>query len=309
MDARITKQRLSTYLAYDWLKILLAIAAACVAFVVFFTMIGTRPTIGQQYEIFSYGDLRYDEDNATIMETLKEKFSYDILETSIQNFQQSDVGSLALSARRTVLEGNALFVSDYTQEEDGRTGFETVCGSGLINGGSSLEEMGLFFQIPTFLEDTENYLTRFFGENWREGEIDMDEVRTCFLNRNGNDKRFKTDAQKEAGVLLERSRILAIRDNYLFVKENGFDSGVLSVVSYESTNADGEPLNSYPVGINLGRLSGLNKLFYYLDKDGKVSTQEVILLFFNNGDHVTDLKYENLVVLRYLLEKYAPAHS
>ncbi len=38
MDARITKQRLSNMLSYDWLKILAAIAAAALALALFYAV-------------------------------------------------------------------------------------------------------------------------------------------------------------------------------------------------------------------------------------------------------------------------------
>lgn len=312
MDARITKKRLGIFLSYDWLKILGVIAAAVFVFIVLFTMVGTRPTVAQNYDIFGYGDLNPGEDYNSIAGTLKDgKFSYDILEVGIQSFQSTDMGSLAFSARRGSLEGSALFVSDYTEEENGRSDFASVCTMGLVGGGTASERMGLFYDIPALLSDCEAYLARFFGEDWRTGDIDMGEVRACFLERNGNDKRFRSDAKKEEGILLEKERILRLRENYIYVKEKGFDCGNLPLtVHHTSFEAGGTAYSfDYPVGINLGKLSGINKLFFYRDAEENVSTQQLTLLFFDNGDRLKDLKYEDFALLRHLLETYAPVYS
>ncbi len=51
MDARISKSRLSNFLSYDWLKILIAVAVAVTAVCVFFSMIKTRARDEQVFSV------------------------------------------------------------------------------------------------------------------------------------------------------------------------------------------------------------------------------------------------------------------
>lgn len=316
MDARITKQRLANYLSYDWLKMLAAVAAAVALVVVLFLMVSTRVTVAQQYLVYSYGGLIPSDENAALAGKLKRKFSYDILLTGVENFDSGTMGSAAFTARRSVLEGSAIFVADYGEDE-GNTPFLQLASVAIRDRGTEYETCGTFYEMDAFMADCEEYLARFFGENWKDAPVlDMEKVRACFLARNGEDKRFKSEEQKEEGVKLEQERLEGLREDYLYVLANGFEHGIdieesenntLSYAWYETEGyetAAGHVDKRYAIGINLGKLNRLNKLYYYADAAGKPATQKIDLLFFNNGDALADLKYESVTFLRYLLENY-----
>lgn len=306
MDARVTKQRLSVLLSYDWLKILGVIAVTVAALIVFFTVISTRPTVAQKYEVYSYGGLIPAAESEELKDRLDERFSYDILSVSVETFNEGSMASQALTARRGVLEGSAVFVSAYSADENTLSAFDQICYMGVINRPEEgvIEDVGLFYNIETLMKDAESYLARFFGEEWETASSpDEGKVRESFLSRNGKDKRFKTEAQKEEGISLERERVLSIRKNYLAVRE-AFERGGLTVTRFKTErNPEG-----YPVGINLGRLSRLNDLFYYNNAEGKPSKDEVTLLLFNNGEEYEDAKYESFALISYLLEAYEPVY-
>ncbi len=311
MDAKITKHRLAVLLSYDWLKMILAAAAVVVSIVVLFTMIRTRPTAAQKYTVYSIGGLEPARDSAYLVESLKKEFSYDILDVSMENFQESSIGNTSFAARRGVLEGNALFVSDEAADENTLSPFSSICQSGLSQEHTPEEHIGLFHDIGELMRDCENYLMNFYGEDWENSDdLDMGRVRACFMARNGSDKRFKTDAQKEAGVQSEAARIALIKKNYLAVRE-AFEKGGLTTVGYHSEfDYGGEHIDrTYNVGINLGRLTGISDLFFYTKADGSKSKDKLTLLFFNNGEEAGDAKYENFVFLGYLLRTYAPVYS
>ncbi len=311
MDAKITKHRLAVLLSYDWLKMIIAAAAAVVSIIVLFTMIETRPTVAQKYTVYSIGGLVPGRGSAYLVESLDGEFSYDILDISMENFAEGSMGNTSFGARRGVLEGNALFVSDYTAEEDGLSPFASICQSGLSQQFTPDEHIGLFLDLDALMRDCEDYLMDFYGEDWEHNEEpDMGRVRACFMKRNGSDKRFKTDAQKEAGVQSEAARIALIKENYLAVRE-AFEKGGISTVGYHSEFdfRDEHIDHTYTVGINLGKLTGISDLFYYEDADHKISTEKLTLLFFNNGDEAGDAKFENFNFLGYLLRTYAPVYS
>lgn len=319
MDARITKQRLSNLLSYDWLKIIATIAAAVAMLVVLFTIIRTSPTIAQQYVVFSWGSIIPAQNSADLAEDLKDRLSYDILKVEMENFADSTLGNSAFEARRGVLKGSALFVSNYHSpdlKENEMNDFERACNVGLVHAGMPIEYLGLYYDLNDYFSGCEEYLVRFFGEEWETAPVlDGQEVEDCFLARNGKDKRFKTNAQKEAGIALEEARLNALREDYIFVRDNGFEKGfgaedsTLTFTTYTSKGYDlGEDEHvtpTYTVGINLGKLSKISDLFYYKDASGNRATAEVTLLLFDNGERLNDLKYESVTMLRYLLEKYA----
>ncbi len=305
MDAKITKHRLAVLLSYDWLKMIVAAVAVVASVVVLFTMITTRPTVAQRYIVYSMGGLVPGRDSAYLSESLEGEFSYDILDISMENFAEGSMGNSTFSARRSVLEGSALFVSDEPSDADTPSTFTSICQSGISQMNTPDERMALFLDFDRLMLDCEDYLMNFYGEDWENcATPDMGRVRVCFMQRNGSDKRFKTDAQKEAGVQSEAARIALIRENYLAVRE-AFEKGGLSTVGYHSEYVD----RTYNVGINLSKLTGIADLFYYENADHKISTEKLTLLFFNNGEEGGDSKYENFNFLGYLLRTYAPVYS
>lgn len=282
--------------------------------VVLFTTVATRPNVPQQYEIYTFGGLNLGkEDGSGFTNALKKEFSYDILEVSMDNFQDGTLGTTAFTVRRSVLQGSAAFVSNNKEDPEEASSFEKLAAMGLVSSGTPRESMGLFYDIPTYFSDCEAYLTRFLGEDWENAPtLRAEEIRSCFLSRNGKDKRFKTDAQKEAGISLEEARITALREDYLFVR-GSVERGDLPYTIYQSAGYETEEGHvgpEYTIGINLGKLAGITDLFYYMDGENK-SAQELTLLLFDNdsAEGNPDLKFESFALIRYLLKTYEPAHS
>ena len=310
MDARITKQRLGNLLSYDWLKILGVIVAAVVLLYVLFTMIATRPTVEQVYSVFTYGGLKIGDDSSDFEDDLDGAFSFDILEAEMVNFEAGSLGEQALTARRGVLEGDAVLVADYTEEE-GDTPFSLL----VTNYGTfhpAEKTYSGFYEIPTLLDDMKAYLSTYFdlpatdADETFTSEAPIEaQIEASFARKNGSDKRFKTDAQKETGLALERARVLQLREDYLFVKA-AFERGDVTTVDY--VYLVGEEEYRFPFGIDLGKLTGLDDLAFYYS-NGQKTTEKLTLTFFYNGARAEDIKFENLTFLRYLLETYAPAHS
>ena len=318
MDARITKQRLGILLSYDWLKILGVIAVAVTALCVLFTVIATRPTTAQMYDVYTYGGLRIGDESAGFVRSIEGRFSYDILTVGMQNFEDGSLGEQALTARRGVLEGDAVFAADYTEKEDEATPFTRLC-RGYTHYEGPEKGLSGFYDIPAFMRDAERYLANYFDDTLTDEDETLTretpiEERTeeAFNRRNGADKRFKTAAQKLVGVAKERERVLSMRKNYIAVQE-AFERGDLTTVDYEYTVGSAEedvelPKHYATVGICLQKLTGIEQLFYYI-KDGRPCPERLVLLFFDNGARETETKFENLALIAYLLENYAPAHS
>lgn len=309
MDARITKARLANQLSYDWLKILISVAAVVVAVCVLFTSIATHPRAGQTYEIYAYSDVSAGADFYTLSEDIEKHrvFSYDILEFVNEGFANNPYASAAFTGRRSAGAGTSMFITDYPVD-DGNEETEDVGNlTAFVEGYRTFDDEGryglhILLDTEEFFEDAAEYVAQYFGADWRSAaEPDEAKVREAFLARNGKDKRFKTQAAKEAGVEAERARLEKLRGDLLFL-EDAFAAGTLSHKTVETS--DGE---RYTVAISLAKLTRIADLVYYPlgeGDDATRATDELYLVLFNNGDRDGDLKYETVSLLRYFVEEY-----
>lgn len=311
MDAKITKSRLANFLAYDWLKILIAIGIAVAALCVFFTTLATRPRDDQVYELYAYNGLSGGQRSTVFGDEILSSgaLSYDILSAAFESFDAFDTyGQAAYTARRAALQGKAIFVNgcEYTEgegeEAETKSRLDDFIRESLSDLGEPSEYCNPYFDFPALLAECESYLRSVFGEDL-SADPDEARVREIFLARNGGDKRFRTSAQKEKGVGLERERLIALREDYFAVRE-ALDSGVFSVYEYVSP-AD----KTYRVALSVGKLRRLTDLVYYTEEDesGKLvrKSDNIYFFIYNNGSRVsTDLKYESFSLLAWLLEEF-----
>ena len=324
MDARVNKQRLGNLLSYDWLKILVAIAAAVFALVMFFTMVRTKPTRAQKFIIHAYGGLNGGEDFVVLEDAVKKIVSYDTLKIKVESFSSDSNSSASYTARRSSGEGSVMFVANYSKpdknENPTKTPLENIMHIGIQDEGVyGFEKLTMFHEADTFMADCEKYLIRFFGQEWRTSEIDRAEAEACFRARNvtgpNNKHRYKTKAQIARGIEDEITRLETLREDYIYIMDEGFGKGMLSYTNYVSDvserDENGEITekheNVYCVGVSLAKLSTKisESLLYYVDADGKKVANELNLLFYNNGPKLEDMKYEAITFLRYLMDKYS----
>ena len=304
MDARITKSRLSNLLSYDWLKICATILAAVLCLWVFFTMVKTRPGRYHTYSIYGYRELldgSAAEEFTARLESDK-VFSYDVLKIEQETFGTGQYSETAIATRRSADLGTVMFTTvNPSKNKEGITNLQELVGG-------DNERLGL--DTALYLQDCENYLIRFFGEDWRAGELDEARAERCFNIRNDKDKRFRSEEKKRLGVEQEKARLYKLRDDFAFVYDC-FESGLLSHAY--TTDANG---NERASAVALGKLSNLRNLYYYMEEkeDGTYvqTVQNVCLLLFRNDEDAgvradlvqNDLRYETISFLRYLVERF-----
>ena len=314
MDAKITKQRLSNLLSYDWLKILVVIAAAVGVLALLFTMTATRPTNAQTFSVYSYTDVQMGRDKGTLNDTLKEKnvFSYDILEINSESFFSNDYASQAFSARRAAGEGTVIFTSSVDGE--GKASNMSGLYSLTIDNIYSGEAISRGCYNPQYFLETEikEYLVEYFGQDL-QGDLNKEAARIRFMDRNGRDKRFRSQESKERGVQQEEQRLEKLREDYLAMK-TAFEEGKLFYTAVNAETAEtptyrwGEscPEGFYPAAVNVSALPKIIDLFYCIDAEGKATNETLqMVIFRNQSDAAYDLNYETASFLSYLVEKYA----
>ena len=301
MDARITKQRLANMLAYDWLKIVGAIALAAVFFCMFFMMIATRATDGQTFYVYAYDGLIAGGDFASLNEDLlnKDVFGYDILKTGMETFTSKGLyGNTVFTARRSAGEGRVMFVNDVrSKTDDGKETSKLL--EFLDYEGTPQESFSIFLDPEAFLKECREYLVQFFGENL--SELNPDRAREAFMQRNGKDKRFRSSAKKEAGVLKEEARLEKLKTDYLFVTQELGQT--LDYMKYKTEQKE------HTVGFAMNKLNLTDLVFYTVEEDGETvqKNSEIVLCLFNNGKREGDLKYETVNFIAYLLRAYGTA--
>lgn len=332
MDAKITKSRLANLLSYDWLKIIAAILAVVFLLLVFFTTIKTRARDEQIYTVYIYSTTESVSGGDPDMTLLsgdganefaragmeKGIFSYDVLNAELENFGSGAYSETIFQSRRMAMQGTVMFVSDYLtpgkEAEEGET-LTTTLDQLLEN----VEDPDRCFVLETeqYLKDCESYLVRFFGGNWREGTLDREEARACFMARNEKDNRYHLASQKEQGVKDEEARLEKLREDFIFVLDNCFATGVYTHTEVTLGGEGKEVTGSYAV--NVGGLPSLRKFVYHNVKRTNEAGQEeyvqsgedICLVLFNNdndegkgGDAANDLRFETISFLRYLFEEY-----
>lgn len=310
MDAKITKQRLGNLLAYDWLKIVVCIAAAVAVLSVFFTMVGTTPTNAQTFEVYTYLDVSTGGDFMLLPDAFEDKktFSYEILETQINSFSNNSYAGSAYTARRAAGEGTAMFVTDVTElDADGNVKSQSTLKSmtaresdGVCYGLYAGERDGGGLWDPQYFVEVwcKEYLAGFYDENY--GKLpDFDaRVEEHFLARNAKDKRFRSAAKKQEGIALEKQRIEGLKEDYLSVL-SALEDGTLSYrkVSY----SDGDRY----AGFDISGLHGkIDELVYRTVGGTRTADGIVLVLFYNERGSGNDLRMETLSFLRYLIDTY-----
>lgn len=313
MDARITKQRLSNLLSYDWLKALFSVAAVVVALILLFTMVAHRPTEAQNFTIYAYQNLSLGSAETKLTDDLEGKsvFSYDILKVNVETFTGNEYASTVLTARRAAGEGTVMFISslDGKGEVSKESDMYALSTDSLYKGEGA---GGGFYDPQYFLEqEVKNYLKLFFGESL-DGQLDEAAAERRFLERNSSDPRFRSDEQKTAGIADEKKRLNKLLEDYRYIEaafENGKlaytainrETGALSKIGFGEACAEGSEISA----VHMGGLAGIGNLFYYKTSEGKATIDSVnLMLFYNSYGKDYDLRYETVSFLRYLTEKF-----
>ncbi|MDE7159080.1 MAG: hypothetical protein K2N74_05840 [Clostridiales bacterium] len=287
MDAKITKQRLGNLLAYDWLKILAVIAAAIALLTLFFTMVRTRPSEEQTFTVYAYC---VGKGSQTNHEPNKNLFSYEILTTGEETFESNT--TYLFQVRRSAGQGTVLFIADIeVKDENGNVTAQSDLAV-LTEGMSG----GLAIDTKEYLSDCETYLKKFFGEELKEENLNAELVKETFLARNKKDKRFRTEAKKQAGIAQETERLKKLRTDFLEVRA-AVESGLLTHREYEK---DGK---TYAVAFGLGALNKINRLYYCGRPEDRQDALHLVIL--NNHNPDSDLRFESVSYLSYLVREYA----
>ncbi len=228
MDNRLTKKRMSNFLSYEWIAIILCIVAMVIVWELVYTMSAVRLTSGQQFKFFFDQNVRVSENSSLVNIFLydddeKAVFSYDVLEIG-QEQLNSEYN--VLNERLSIYDGDVIF-TDSVESKDDKSEVKASRAKTIIDG----RDMYTFDHL---LEDGKNYLTKFLAEGkedvFNPDNMDEGKIKAHFLARMKKDNRFRSEEEKKAGVTLEIERI-----KKLCVELEKFD---YLINEYAKTNSD-----------------------------------------------------------------------
>ena len=326
MDNRLTKRRLSDLLSYDWIFIIVVCVAFIILWEVVYSIGSVKLTAGQRFGYY-YDYTVSSADNTGLMRKLVDKktFSYDVLKlTSESIIKDNNV----LTSRLSIQEGDVIFTDAVGIEEyraSVKKGEKPTKGVRAFTIIDNIEDVDYRVgSIDVLLDSAKKYLKDnvFFDyvdeqtafNSYVRENIDDTKVKNLFLNRNGKDNRFRSQANKDKGVLLEIERIEKLYQNVVFMQNfiNNEDNSdaLIRYTKYSQSHAlTGWGDNDYKdwveneetqgrkddvYGINLGKLTGEKNItdFVQYKEDGALT--DITLLYFDFSSYQPHLQYETL---------------
>ena len=213
MDNKITKRRLSDFLAYEWIMMIIIAVVAMIVWELVYTMAGVRLSVGQQFK-FYFDETVYGNSSAVVRLLDKDQaLSYDILELNAESLS-SDFN--VLSTRLSIQEGDIL-ITDCKDPTEGAEKPEEVEDKKIRLRTMVDSYHGYAFEELLF--DAKEYLLKFMDEenktvkdgtvfnSVQDGIFDAEKIEKSFRSRMKKDNRFRKESDKKIGIGLETQRI------------------------------------------------------------------------------------------------------
>ncbi len=330
MDNRITKNRLSNFLSYEWILILIMTVVAVFVLEFVYTVASVRLSTGQQFKI--YYDQNLFSDRVAKLYTLmdrKQPFSYDVLKLDSENLSPNNN---VLSIRLSIQDGDVIFTDSLEFEEDGETKLESVRAKEVIDANP-------VYTLDNLLIDAKTYL-RTFLENEQAPEnaeldfqnLSLDKISNHFLNRMKKDNRFRSDEQKADGIIKERERIeklcrdVKIFQNFLntaptsaFYTYTKYEQLVEKETAsskesnyqklYQREKDEGRENARYGINVSALKTAGKTDPAEYFKVKGKETADNVVLMAFNFIEFQPDLQFECISFISMLIEEFTGAQA
>lgn len=307
MNLKVTKTRIKTFFAYDFIKVIAAVGITVLLLWIIFNALAKKPTNGQDFFMMVADDVVISDEARALPSYVKEgdakyKFSYDVLNVNTLVINPSGYTSAYMMNTYCELGEDDVFICADTGE-------------------GSLYNQYTDLYWGEDIESYANYALKFLNDNGfidESGEFTDKNAESYFLKTRKKDARFRKQSAREKGVLQEAERLKAVYDNVknlLFAIENHPE------LLYEEKEV--KISDEYTVkgkfAINLGALDGnpasngkksILDLFArnVYDEEGNVTdvtADKVLLLIGRNEQEEGDLYYESLAFINTLIYEYS----
>ncbi len=324
MDNKLTKKRLHDLLSYDWIFMIIM----CVVCIIFWEIVydfgAVKLTAGQNFRYYFDYNISPAGNTQLRQELIeKETFSYDVLKLGSEAISQD---YNVLRDRLSIQEGDVIFTDIVGIEKyndslaKGETPKDSVRAFSIID--TVDYRIG---SIDVMLENAKKYLinnafidgfdAQSVFNSYDRANIDDAKVEKLFLNRNGKDNRFRTEANKKLGIEYEIKRIEKLYENVVFMTEfidnpdnsdaiirytkfsqgyelSGKDPNVNYKKRMDTEISQGRENDVY--GINLGKLKGGKHITTFMQYKFGEELTDIVVLAFEFTAYQPHLQYESL---------------
>lgn len=316
MDNKLTKRRLSDFLAYEWIVTIIVAVAAIIVWELVYTVSAARLSCGQQFKYYLDEDL-YSFDSYSVYDLLEvspnengKTFSYDILSVETENLISS---YNVLSVRLSIQEGDAIFTSA-EEREDERVRAKTIIDQNPV------------YDFEELYSGAKEYLAQFtVGGGNVFNENDYDEAVICeyFDKRMKGDNRYRTEAEKAEGRQNEIGRIKKLAKDvkdfgtvlaagaetelfYRYTKYEQAAGGDAEDKDYGAVYAKELEKGAKIYGVNMAALTGGRKnVSEYLKIQGKENADKIVLVLFDFSSYQYDLQFESISFVNTLVREFS----
>ena len=320
MDAKITKQRLSHMLSYDWLKIVAVIIAGALFWGLIFTTAATRIQPSQHFGVYNYLGATMTS-RLTQESRLANLFSHEVIQvgTGDVNLGGEEYAYQLMEARLITNDVDVIFAPDvegenltqYQKEADGELFTSTYLEDFLSR------YMTYAYRLDGedgYLARMENYLNGYYNGDYRNGELNAEKIENDFraFVTSTKDKRYKNETAISNGVQGELKRIAGYRtaliDFYSYL-----DAGYISLT--EKTlykyydNAIHEFTGVYSINLCPNeKMESLKQDVYYRATDEesqqtKTTALDMNIVLVNDGPR-EGFEFENLSFINRLVKTH-----
>ncbi len=316
MDAKITRQRLSRMLAYDWLKILGIIAGVILIWSIVFTMTATRITPSQQFTVFNHyanqglqGTSFYDHYDKTIENGV---FSYEIMETGAVDLATTEESYIftICDTRFSTGEGDLIFLPHIADASLAETELKDMKYTETFYA----RYASMITDWETYLADARTYLNTYFNGDYVSGELDERKAERDFratVNAT-RDKRFRRESKLLQGIQDEFLRLEKYRAELLRF-EGYLSNGVVALQSVSYTDGENTSQGNYALNLcpNETTMSKLKDYVCYSvtgdDGKSKASAKDMCVMLLDLPGMNKDYQYETLLYVNDVIKQaYTP---
>lgn len=293
MDNKITKGRLSNFLSYEWLFIILVLILSFIGFEVLYSFAEVKLNCGQSFRYF-YDTSVMSTNIVELRETFDYRgenstFSYDVLAL---NHEVLFAENYVLPTRLLAKDGDAIITDCIPTEKDGE-----------LTRAESIIYAQNVYDLDELYSDAHTYLSAFL----KDGETDclvydnLDEakIEKRFTERLGRDNRTRAgliSAEDEKGRIKQLCKEVS---DFKFLLENHGEIFYTSKVNHSWDEPD-ESVKKY--GILPEKLTGgqhaSSTFFRILDADvEKQTVKNTVVMVFDLSTFQPDMQYETISFL------------
>ena len=302
MDSKITKKRLSGFMAYEWIVTLIVAVLIMGLWDLYYTIAKVELTPGQQFKVY------LDTGVATVSDFFEiaddDVLSYDILRGDYETLSEE---RNVLLERLSIAEGDIIITDCFKTDENTPSKAERY----IIN---NIEYP--MYEFERLLGDSMNYLYGFVLDEYATGDktvafdfdkLDKAKIEAGFIARNGTDNRFRKEKERQQGLEKEYARIKklcsVVKDFHYLIKVYD-DQSIFYTFTYENGQ-------SYIYGLRLENLVGgeykhenYYKMSVAVNENAKGS-EDVVVMVFDFVEKQRDLQFETISYLTDMVKKFS----